>query len=84
MGEIRSKVKEWNDGGWVSAFEPGDPVSFEHGPLRTLRGIFQRYTPGNRRCQVLVSLMERQQQVQVDIADLTGFATGRRFGGVSA
>lgn len=76
---IRSQVEHWNEGGWVDALKPGDRVVIGAGALRTLDAIFQRYVSGRERCEVLVSLMGRQQRVEVELTGIETPRWGRRF-----
>ena len=80
--EIRSRVGWWNQGGRVAGFEAGDHALVESGPLKSLDAIFQRYIPGKRRCEVLVSLFGRFQRVQVELSSLNSFAAKQRFAGL--
>ena len=80
--EIRDRVERWNGGCWAEAFRPGDRVLVEDGPLKTLDAIFQRYLPGERRCEILISLIGHLQTVQVNVAGLHSFTLGIRFAGV--
>ena len=82
IGEIRSRVEQWNAGDWVTMFQPGDRVMIDHGPLRTLGAIFQRYIDGKRRCEILVSLMERPHRVKVDVTELQSFTGRQGFAGL--
>ena len=79
MEETQCRVAQWNAGGWVTAFGPGDRVYVEHGPLKTLDAIFQRYIPGKQRCEILVSLVGHLNSVQIDVTDLYSPVTRRRF-----
>ena len=82
VNEIRSRVEQWNNEGWIEAFRPGDHVKIEAGPLRSLDAIFQRHLDGKRRCEILVTLMERPQRVEVDLTDLNGLTLQNRFAGM--
>lgn len=68
--ELEERVARWNAGGWTKAFQPGDQVSVDAGPLKGLDAVFQRYLPSQRRCAVLISLLGRPQEVSVDIGVL--------------
>ena len=81
---VHSQVERWNSGGWVEAFKNGDRVLISDGPLRGLEAIFQRYVPGKRRCEVLISLVSRVHRVRLDVIELHSFAANRRFGVMSA
>lgn len=79
VDDIVAKVSAWNDGGWITAMQPGDKVRVTAGPLKTLDAIFQRYVPGKQRCEVLVTLLGRLQKVSVDITSVK--SSGRqKFG----
>ena len=49
VGDIRSRVEQWNAGDWITAFNAGDRVRIEAGSLRGLDAIFRRYLPGRIR-----------------------------------
>ena len=63
--DIRTRVEQWNDGGWTSAFEAGERVRIGHGALSGLEAIFTQYLPGHQRCEVLVSLVGRTHRIQL-------------------
>lgn len=67
---IRIRTEEWNADGWRSAFRPGDAIRVESGPLNGLDGLFKRYVPGAKRCEVLVSLVGAQHLVRVSVGSL--------------
>ena len=77
VDDIRSRVARWNGVGWMTAFGAGDPVRIETGPLGGLGAIFQRYVPGNRRCEVLISLVGADHRVSVDPKNLRALVVGR-------
>jgi len=79
VDDIQTRVTRWNGGGWVEAFKPGDTVLIAGGSLRGLDAIFQRYIPGKRRCEVLVSLLGGPHRVKVDISDLQHSGALKRF-----
>ncbi len=79
VSQIEARLESWNSGGWAEAFQRGDKVVLEGGPLSNLDAIFQRYIPGKQRCEVLVSLMGRPHNVAVNITDLPSVAIKRRF-----
>lgn len=70
VDEVRSRVEQWNDEGWTSAFHPGQEVRISSGALGGLDAIFTRYLPGRQRCEVLVSLVGRMHALQVPILSL--------------
>ena len=79
IAQIAARVERWNDGGWIAAFQPGDHVAIQGGPLRTLDAIFHRYIPGKERCEVLVQLMGRPQRVKVNLTDMDSVVARQRF-----
>jgi transcription antitermination factor NusG len=68
--EIRTKVEQWNRGGWESAYERGDMVRVGDGALSGLEAIFARYLPCRQRCEVLVSLLGRMHTVQIPVISI--------------
>ena len=79
---LQAKVKLWNSEGYANVFEPGDRVQVEHGPLRSLAAVFQSYLPSKQRCEILVSLVGRQQNVRLPVSDLRCLVVNHRFADV--
>lgn len=52
-------------------WEPGQPVTVLHGPLRMMDAIFERELDAPSRVRILVQLLGRQLPVEVDPAVLT-------------
>ena len=83
IGQLRTKVNQWNGGGWIDAFQPGAVVQVAKGPLQGLEGIFQGYVKARERCRVLVSLLSRPLTVDVDVSSLRHPKLCAQFGSAS-
>ena len=70
VGDLRSRVADWNGGGWTRALRPGAPVRIETGVLKGLEAIFSRYVPGHQRCEVLISMIGRDHHVTLETRSL--------------
>ncbi len=69
--EIITQLKErtawWNNGGFEPNFIFGEPVKITGGPLEGLEGIFKKYLPARQRCQVLLQIIGRQNEVELPV-----------------
>lgn len=54
----------------VTGFKSGDPVVVASGPLRGLKGIFDRSLSDRRRVLILLEAIEYQARVAVEVEDL--------------
>ena len=77
IDDLRARVGHWNDSGWASALKAGDRVQIEAGSLRGLDAIFYGYLPGNKRCEILISLVGRDHRVIVESNCLKAQQLGR-------
>ena len=62
---LHERVAWWNNDGYQRPFRPGDQVVVQQGPLAGLEGVFQRYLPARRRCEVLVDIVGRMARAEV-------------------
>ena len=83
VDHLRTKVDQWNGGGWIDAFQPGAVVHVAKGPLRGLEAIFQGYIKAKERCRILVSLLSRPLTVEVDVINLRHPNMDAQFGSAS-
>lgn len=67
---IRQRVSRWNQGGWRQAFLPGNQVVLRRGPFRGLNALFRSYLPPRERCRVLISLLGRPHEIEIETEDL--------------
>ncbi len=74
IDHIRGRLAQRSFGIVRPRFMPGQPVLIERGPLAAVDAIFDRELDAPSRVQVLVNLLGRQLQVEVDPAILR--ATG--------
>ena len=65
IDHIRQRVGWWNDGGFEPRFASGERVIVTEGPFAGLEGIFKRYVPARRRCQVLLEIIGQQRKVEL-------------------
>ena len=77
--DISSRVRLWNGGGWIEAFQAGDRVTIDSGPLKPLDAVFERYLPAKQRCDVIVSLFGGPRRIEVEITSIQSAVASRRF-----
>jgi transcription antitermination factor NusG len=62
---LKERVSWWNEGGYQTDFTRDEKVIVTDGPFSGLEGIFRRYIPARRRCEVLLQVVGRQSMVEI-------------------
>ena len=70
MEEIWNGVEEWNNGGFVQVYQPGDHLQIKSGALEGLNAVFQTYLPPKERCEALINWFGRKLLITIDLSDL--------------
>jgi transcriptional antiterminator RfaH len=67
VASLRQQVSQWNEGGYIPRFTPGERVIVTSGPFCGVEGIFQRYLHARQRCQVLLQILGQQNKVELPV-----------------
>jgi transcription antitermination factor NusG len=62
---LKKHVSWWNEGGYQPNFTRDEEVIVTDGPFSGLEGIFKRYIPARRRCEVLLQIVGQQSMVEI-------------------
>ena len=63
--DLRKRIDQWNEGGYIPHFTLGEGVVVINGPFSGVEGIFQKYLPARQRCQVLLRILGQQNIVEL-------------------
>lgn len=70
ISQIKHQVSLWNMGEHKPCFSTGDRVKFTGSLLAGIEGVFQKYLPSRKRCQVLLSIIGQPNKVELPIESL--------------
>jgi transcription antitermination factor NusG len=68
---LKQRVADWNEPGGDRRLHRGSQVVILSGPFSGLEGIFQRYVPGRKRCQILLDAVGRFGTVELSEREVT-------------
>lgn len=69
---LQRRVAEWNARHSSCSLNQGDHITILRGPFAGLDGIFQKYTSGQQRCQILLEILGRLARVELPERDVRG------------
>lgn len=69
---LRQRVTQWNDPDYARQLASGDKVVVTGGPFEGLEGIFQRYVPSKKRCQIFLEVVGRITSVELPEWEVEG------------